>query len=54
MENNIIADVCKNCKCNIFIGKTYYDINGNAICEECIDEYKRKESEEYDTERLFT
>lgn len=39
-----IAHHCAYCDQEIYVGDTYYEIEGKAICEECID-YARKEAE---------
>ncbi len=41
-DTRIIADVCCMCGYEIPAGVEYYDIHGDAVCDECGREYLRK------------
>ena len=38
MEEKIIA-ACDNCGFEIYRGESYYNINGEVICRDCLGEY---------------
>jgi len=36
-----VADKCKCCDADIYVGEQYYDVEGVIICEACINEYRK-------------
>ena len=38
----VIVHECTLCGGEIYLGDTYYDIEGKPICEECINEARRE------------
>lgn len=40
MEEETARVYCDKCGSAIYCGETYYRINGQALCEECIEEYR--------------
>lgn len=49
----IVCHKCVNCKDDIYDGEIFYNLNGDAWCEECIDEAKTFADYEIDQEDVY-